>query len=286
MSGRSAPAHVPSPRRIIDQIFGVLGPCPCLIVSAADAIEMLSRLGKVLPRFALGASVTGDGLRERLRSSTFALLGLVTAVGLVLVGIAANQGWPDFVDSPIPEAPTVHVGEAGIASRAAHPRLIGSGGHRSAASVVPVGPGPRAHRSSQLGISSQDQLSVTAPEEKSPTPTPAPSGQGGGKTPASPAEPSPTAEPPVPAPPRPTEEAATPVPASPAVSEPSPEGPGQGHGKAKGHEKSHGPPAAATPPSAPPVPSVPQAPEAAPDEAPAPGADPGNGHGHAYGHDK
>ena len=63
---------------------------------------MISRLGQAMPRFLAGANVAGEGLRERLRSTTFALFGLVTAVGLVLVGIAYNQGWPDFVDSPIP----------------------------------------------------------------------------------------------------------------------------------------------------------------------------------------
>jgi hypothetical protein len=239
---------------------------------------MLSRLGKALPRLTVGASLAGDGLQERLRSTTFALLGLITAVGLVLVGIAANQGWPDFVDSPIPEAPTVHVGEASIAAGAAHPTLPRSRARGSAASTIPDRPGSRAHRSSQLGLSPQNQLPVSAPEAHSPPPPP--SGQGGGEAPGSPTQPSP-AESPVSAAPQPTE-AVAPVPASPAVSEPASESPGQGHGKAKGHEKSHGPPAS-TVPSAPAAPSVPPAPEEAPA---ATGDGPGNGHGHAYGHDK
>ena len=45
----------------------------------------------------VGANLAGDGLRERLRSTTFAMLGLVTATGLGLVALAYNQGWPDFV---------------------------------------------------------------------------------------------------------------------------------------------------------------------------------------------
>jgi hypothetical protein len=245
-------------------------------------VEMLSRLGKALPRLTVGASLAGDGLQERLRSTTFALLGLITAVGLVLVGIAANQGWPDFVDSPIPEAPNVHVGEAGIAAGAAHRTLPRSRDQGSAASTISDRPDSRAHRSSRLGLSPQDQLPVSAPETQ--TPAPAPAGQGGGEAPGSPAVPSP-AEPPVSAAPQPTE-AVAPVPASPAVSEPASGNPGQGHGKAKGQEKSHGPPAS-TAPSAPAAPSAPPAPKAAPEEAPAaPGDGPGNGHGHAYGHDK
>ena len=36
--------------------------------------EMISRLGQAMPHFLVGANVAGEGLRERLRSTTFALL--------------------------------------------------------------------------------------------------------------------------------------------------------------------------------------------------------------------
>ena len=45
-----------------------------------------------MPHFLVGANVAGEGLRERLRSTTFAFFGLVTATGLVLVGIAVQPG--------------------------------------------------------------------------------------------------------------------------------------------------------------------------------------------------
>ena len=80
---------------------------------------MITRLGQAMPHFLVGANVAGEGLRERLRSTTFAFFGLVTATGLVLVGIAYNQGWPDFVNSPIPGIPIQRVGEARIAADAA-----------------------------------------------------------------------------------------------------------------------------------------------------------------------
>ena len=251
-------------------------------------ILMLSRLGHALPRFvpvASVASVAGDSLQERLRSSTIALAGLVTAVGLVLVGIAANQGWPDFVDSPIPGSSTERAGEAGVAPGAFHTGLGRAAGHGSPATTRHARPESGSGRASETRLSPQRQLVVPAPETQNPAPAPAPSGTGEAAAPGAPAGSAP-GEPPASAAPQPVE---SPPPAAPAPSPvvvPVPTSAGPGHGKAKGHEKSHGPSSSTVAP-APAAPSEPPAPVEAPAEAPEPAAEgPGNGHGHAYGHDK
>ncbi len=65
-------------------------------------------------------SVLGGGLLERARSTTLALLGATTAVGLAIVALALNQSWPLVADSPLPIAPPRHeaVGKATVAAQA------------------------------------------------------------------------------------------------------------------------------------------------------------------------
>lgn len=65
-------------------------------------------------------SVLGGGLLERARSTTLALLGATTAVGLAMVALALNQSWPVIADSPLPVGPPRHeaVGEASVAAGA------------------------------------------------------------------------------------------------------------------------------------------------------------------------
>ena len=52
---------------------------------------------------------------ERLRSTSFALCGAATAVGLGLVALAVNQGWPGVFDNAIPPIPREGVLGARIA---------------------------------------------------------------------------------------------------------------------------------------------------------------------------
>jgi hypothetical protein len=47
----------------------------------------------------------GDGMLVRLRSTMIGILGLVAAVGLGLVGVVSQQGWPDVASGPPPLAP-------------------------------------------------------------------------------------------------------------------------------------------------------------------------------------
>jgi hypothetical protein len=253
---------------------------------------MFSKLGQTVPRFLAGTSVAGEGIRERLQAATFAMFGVVTAIGLVLVGVAYNQTWPDFADSPIPGIPTERIDRATVAGGAVHGDAAGNGAasHRSPrlqTSVIP-------DRSSATHGSPQQQLPAPAPG----APGPAPSGQGGvdapvSHTPASAGQP-PAATSPVPVAAHPAP-APAPVAASPPAAEPAGTASVPGNGKAKGHEKaekpakpekSHGRPAPVTP-VAPPPPSVPVPGPATP-EASVPPAGPGNGNGkgNAKGHEK
>jgi hypothetical protein len=279
--------------------------------------EMISRLGQAMPRFLVGANVAGEGMRERLRSTTFAVFGLVTATGLVLVGIAYNQGWPDFVNSPIPGSSTERVGEARIAAGATHASAQRAGAiatHRSAragnARLVPGRGSGHASSQPQAPVRVSGGLvlgqaptghggagaPVPAPPASAPAPAPvAPAPQAAQQPPAA-VSPSPT-----PSPATPPAKEKTPVATTPPVAHPTATVPGKG--KAKGHEKSHGnsvaPAPAPAPPKAPSAPAeapspkaqpappapAPKAPPAPPKEAPAPAAEqPGNGH--AYGHYK
>jgi hypothetical protein len=240
---------------------------------------MISRLGQAMPRFFAGGNIAGAGLQERLRTTIIALLGLVTAVGLSLVGIAFNQSWPDFIASPIPGAKTERVGEASIAADVVPTRARTANDHESPGSTRPGRQDAAPDRSSGLRVSSQHRFPATVPED-SPAPAPAPAGQGGPETPPPPAEP-PASVVPQPA------QGTAPVATSPPVSQSPTTASVPGKGKAKGHEKSHDQ-------SAPSVPVVPTEPSTLPPptapppaDVPAPADDgPGNGHGHGYGHSK
>jgi len=72
------------------------------------------RLGPGEPR----RSILGDGLLERARATSLALLGVTTAVGLAIVALALNQGWPLVAGSSVPRIPPRHqaVGEATVAA--------------------------------------------------------------------------------------------------------------------------------------------------------------------------
>jgi hypothetical protein len=256
---------------------------------------MISRLGQAMPRFLAGTSVAGNGMRERLQAATFAMFGVVTAIGLVLVGIAYNQSWPDFADSPIPGIPTERIGKATVVAGAVHGQAGSGNGasHRSA----PAGRAAVVPDRSSASHGSPQQL----PAPAGGGPGPSPSGQGGVDVPVAQA-PAPVGHSPTPAPPAPvaaeSPPAATPVASSPPAAEPADAASVPANGKSKGHEKAEKPAKpekaerprgkpAPVAPSVPPPPSVP-APGAATPEAPGPAAGPGNGSGkgNAKGHEK
>lgn len=100
-------------------------------------------------------SVLGHGMLERARATSLALLGLTAAVGLAIVALALNQGWPLIADSSIPRVPPPRqaVGAASIVAGAeatgANPPFSGraarqSGGTARSASGRSVGGSPAA----------------------------------------------------------------------------------------------------------------------------------------------
>ncbi len=246
-----------------------------------------------MPRFLTGTSVAGYGMRERLQAATFAMFGMVTAIGLVLVGIAYNQGWPDFADSPIPGIRTERIDSATVAAGAVH-RHAGSGNGAASDRF----PSP----SDAQGVVPDRSADAHGSPQQPPTPgpgsqDPASSGHGGIDAPVS-HSPGPAGHSPAPAPPAPVAAQPAPAPAPvevpPPAAKPAEAASVPGNGKAKGHEKAEKPakaekpnnkPAPVTPP--PPPPSVP-APGTTSPQPPAPAAGPGNGSGkgNANGHQK
>ena len=63
-----------------------------------------------------GASLLGNGMLERARATSLALLGATAAVGLAIVALALNQGWPLIAGSSIPQL-RQEVGRATVAAR-------------------------------------------------------------------------------------------------------------------------------------------------------------------------
>lgn len=88
-------------------------------------------------------SVLGDGLLERTRSTTFALLGVTAAVGLAVIAVALQEDWPLVAGSPVPRAPVLHesVGEATAL------------GAKPSPGVAPGGPAPRTRSGASRGRS-------------------------------------------------------------------------------------------------------------------------------------
>jgi hypothetical protein len=80
-------------------------------------------------------SVLGDGLPERLRSTSLALIGVVAAAGLASVALTLQQGFPLVASGPIPEPPPqrTHLGEGTAVSQVPPAR-------DEAASPPPVAP--------------------------------------------------------------------------------------------------------------------------------------------------
>lgn len=79
-------------------------------------VSVLRMREKSRLRARFGLSLAGDTFIERARSTTFALLGMVAAIGLLSVALAVRQDWPLIGGSPIPgsgsESGAVHIAKA------------------------------------------------------------------------------------------------------------------------------------------------------------------------------
>lgn len=263
---------------------------------------------------AMKASVLGDGLLVRARSTSLALLGLTAAVGLAMVAMVLNQGWPLIAGAPIPGFGGGHqaVGDATIAAGAkvANGRgaALQSGAGRQSSNAF-------AH-SVRKGLGGTPAVAGSKPPESEAIVVShsTPAGSPGGAAPS----PAPVAQPPAPAPapepqPQPASApvASSPQPSSPA-SQPTPETAspsqpafvsdesgehdhghhyGRGASRGYGHSRSRDdsdppestdePESAPSPPVAPPTNSDP--PEEPESQSHAPSWSHGGGHG--YGHD-
>src|SRR4051812_15878922 len=241
-------------------------------------------------------SFAGEGLPERMRSISFALLGLTAAAGLALVAIFAQPGSTLLAPAPLPDQPSADqsVAEAKkltLAPRpgallAAHPAR--SQRARADATVQAPSPGPSG-ASAGGGEAAAPPAAVDVP---APAGAPEPSGgnsgggnetgTGGGSGSAPPAAPRPATAPPPPPPSPPAPPPTAPAPqATTSVPKPDPApAPGNSasaaaaeHASERGIEAS----ASSSPPAAGGATTASVAPEA---------ASPGNGNGLAKGLNK
>jgi hypothetical protein len=150
-------------------------------------VEVLSRLRQALSQHVSGSSLAGDGMLVRIRSTSIALLSLVTAIGLGLIIFIAQQGWPEVFSGAIPAAPraavvhndTIVLPPAGSTGGPAGRPAGGTAGGASAGSTASPRHAPSTDGGSALAGSRQvvaDAPSAhTAPVAAQPSPTPAPS---------------------------------------------------------------------------------------------------------------
>ena len=83
-------------------------------------VLVLSKHGQRSLRSAAKAGILGNGLLERVRSTTLALLGATAALGLTMIALALNQGWPLIAGAPIPGFGSEQqaVGKAAVVAKA------------------------------------------------------------------------------------------------------------------------------------------------------------------------
>lgn len=137
-------------------------------------------------------SFAGNGLPERMRSLSFALLGLTAAAGLALVAIFAQPSFPLLSPAPLPAEPSAHEsiavarplphGHGSVALLTVLPAPEGRNQAATADAAVPVN-GP----SSSGGASEGADGSQVAPAEvdvpvSTGTPQPSSGESGGGGT--------------------------------------------------------------------------------------------------------
>ncbi len=172
---------------------------------------MLSRREKLLSRLPAKPSFAGTGLLERMRSTTFALLGITAAMGLGLVAVASQQSWPLLPAAPVPGLPWSGEVEEATVVVAAPIAPISS--DRPAAGLISASETDRGDRRSS-GSGANSQLSdsrtlATAPPQPAPDPASEPPS----------ASPPPVAAAPSPAPP--AESPSVPEPSSSQASSPA-----------------------------------------------------------------
>lgn len=70
-------------------------------------VKVLSKLRQATRQTFLVSNLVGDSLLVRMRSASIGIIGMVAAVGLGLVIVVAQQGWPEVGTGPLPKAPSL-----------------------------------------------------------------------------------------------------------------------------------------------------------------------------------
>jgi hypothetical protein len=246
---------------------------------------MLQRYAQRFARLGLRTRLAGQGLPERMRTATVALLGVTAAISMAFVAVIAQQGWSVFPLGPIP-------------GLSAGPQALSDGTAVSTGEGKPVasaGGGPGLVAAAELTAGSQDAQPGRAPAQP-------PAGKLSGSRPL--AQQAPVGEPPSTPPSSGGETPGTPT--TPPASQPVSAGanppastsePGKGtaavqprgneNGKGSDKEKSKGKSKSSAPAPAPPPTAKPERP---PEEEKTKAEDPAepssHAHGHGYGHRK
>jgi hypothetical protein len=138
---------------------------------------VLSKVGHALSHSILGSNLAGDGLLVRIRSTSIALFGLVTMIGLGLVVFISQQGWPGAFSSPIPANPpelgAVHDAVALSRSSPAGAPARAGGSSRNAIHTRASGAGRGSRSSVSPGLRQAHQV-ASAPHTTQPAPPPSP----------------------------------------------------------------------------------------------------------------
>lgn len=259
-------------------------------------VSVLHKPGQALSQLFARPSLLGDRLSDRLRSATFAMLGLTTAVGLGLIAFVLQQGWPSVLGGPIPGFPSERSDTEATSAPPPAPNGGATRAHRSGSTVVPVPVGRGGAEPDDSQLSGSRQVAGAAPTSPGPTGAEPPGEGAPGQQPAG----QPPVATPAPAPtPAPSAASSPSTPLSTAGSLDNDKGKGsaksEGHGKSKAHsppKKSYSPPKPKAKPRSgePPVPVKEEPPTAGYAEDPykdkSVPASEGKGKGNAYGHYK
>jgi hypothetical protein len=193
-------------------------------------VMVISRIQQAFARSAFYSNVVGDSMLARLRNSTIALLGVVTAVGLGLVAFISQLGLPGVFNGAIPDGPGGPVGVHGAIALTQKakvgPRELRFRGHRVSTRIrsSPLGRSdPTAD--ADLGVSKHAGHGLPG---QSPSVSPSP------HPPSTPA-PGPAGEPEA-APPAPTTGSAG-SPESDAPAQPKEQSSAKSNQKARGHSR-------------------------------------------------
>jgi hypothetical protein len=156
------------------------GPGVFFAVVLSMVVLVLYRHGQPLSQLLVRPSLTGHTLLGRVRSTTIAMLGIPAAIGLCLMALVLNQGWPSVFGGAMPvvqSEPSRHGGapapfspDDGGEAAASRPSAIVS---------TPAGGGQGAPASSNLSGSRQ----AAAPSPASPNPAAEHPSQGAPSTP-------------------------------------------------------------------------------------------------------